>query len=371
MTETAPGSVPISQDEILQLKTKMQAILFSIQEGIVMTDFEGHVLLLNDAAKRLLSIPQKYPYEKKFLDYVEDSWLKAHLKTVLESKEDTDQFEVALKKEDEETFLKITKNIVTTARGEILGRALAIRDVTLEKRLEGMKDEFVQSVTHDLKSPMSSLHGFVCLFLSGDAGPLTEDQVRYFKLMRHSTEKVLQMIHNILDSVKLEAGQMVLAKNDWEVVESVNSIVESLQGVAKFYQVRLYATVSPLAGSSAAPKIRLLADQTLVERVLGNLLDNALKFSMGGGEIEVIVQERPERVDFAVRDTGRGIPPQFLGDIFKKFKQVPGTKGGTGLGLNISSQIVRQHGGEISVESEPGRGATFRFWIPKQETGPS
>lgn len=390
-------------DELMSTKTKLQAILFSIEDGIVMVDFKGKILLLNDSAKKMMGIQKKFPYEKKFLDYIDDPFVKDKLSSILEAKENALEIELIVPQGQDKLFLKATKNLVTTAKGEVLGRVIALRDVTLEKQLETMKDDFIHSVTHDLKSPLTSVQGFLKLFLENEIGPVTKEQKHYLEAMEHSTQKVLKLINNILDFAKVEAGKMALSKSEWDVTAAVHQLVESLQGLAKHHQIKLYYVVSsPPSDSSTGSeavleedsslktkneseksppqlsqqktdlmdvqlrKVTVFADGTFLERVISNLVDNALKFTSLGGTIEIKIEDTPRKVVISVSDTGKGIPPESLDKIFQKFNQVPGTKGGTGLGLTISKHIVEAHGGEISVASQVGKGTTFRFWIPKE-----
>jgi two-component system phosphate regulon sensor histidine kinase PhoR len=122
--------------------------------------------------------------------------------------------------------------------------------------------------------------------------------------------------------------------------------------------------------SEPAREITVEVDGLLLERVIVNLVDNALKFTPVDGEIEIRLEDRADRIEVSVRDTGRGIPTDSIEKLFHKFSQVPGTKGGTGLGLTIVKYIVEAHGGKVGVSSQPGKGTTFRFWVPKKPVQP-
>ncbi len=353
-------------DQLLSEKTKLQGILFSIEDGIVMTDFEGSIMLVNDSAKLMLNINEHFPYTKKFLDYITDEGVREEFREMLEGGMRAPDREFQIPRPNGNLHVRLSRSIVTTAAGKALGWVTVIRDITLEKELENMKDDFVHSITHDLKSPLTSVRGFLKLFIDGDIGELNNQQKHYLGVMDNSTTKVLKLINNILDMAKLEAGKMSLNKNDWNAAASVNQIVESLQGTAHQHNIKLSSQFESDGNENG---FHLFADGNLLERVIGNLVDNALKFTPGGGRIDVLVTDTGKRLTVAVRDTGKGIPPDSLDKVFIKFKQVPGTKGGTGLGLTIVKHIVESHGGEITVQSEVGKGTTFSFWVPK-ETAP-
>src|SRR3989344_104684 len=226
----------IHPDEISELKTKLQAILFSISDGIVMTDFDGNILIINDSAKTMLGIRKKFPYEKKFLDYVEDKAVKAALSAVIDSPESSASAEVKVPKEHGETILQAIKSPVTTAQSEVLGRVIALRDITLEKQIETLKEDFVHSITHDLKSPLTSIQGYIDLFLGGEAEPLTPEQKRHIEIMDYSTKKLLKLINNILDMAKIDSGMMELSLKPWDATAGVYHILDAMQAIVKSNQ---------------------------------------------------------------------------------------------------------------------------------------
>ena len=370
-------------NQINELKARMQAIIFSIEDGIVMTDFAGNILVLNDTAKKMLGIQKGYPYERKFLDYIDHAEVRAKFQELFKSTEKDPVQEIVVPREHGPLYLKTRKSLVTTAKGEILGQMIALRDVTVEKNLENLKDDFLHSITHDLKSPLTSVQGFLGLFHDGELGTTTPEQRHYLEIMMHSTNKLLKMINNILDIAKFEAGKVSLSFGPWEAVSAVREIVDSFRGVAKHHKIRLLLNILSEPGDAvilsemsmddgrpgdpAKPvrEVVVEADGLLLERVIVNLLDNAMKFTPMDGEIEVRVEDHADRLEVSVRDTGRGIPADSLDKLFHKFSQVPGTKGGTGLGLTIVKYVVEAHGGKIGVSSRPGKGTTFRFWVPK------
>ncbi len=371
--------MPASSQEIADLKTKLQAIIFSIEDGIVMTDFGGEILVINSRARQMLSIKKGYPFDKKFLDYIEDEAIRSQIGSFLAAADGASggsSIELNVVPDGAAVILKVTKNWVTTAQGERLGQVIALHDITLERELENLKDDFLHSITHDLKSPLTSIRGFLNLFIEGALGDVTQDQQKYLNIMLHSSGKLLRMINNILDMAKLDAGKMAISKTEWDVLATVDDILVNFQEIARHHKIRVFKTVrvhepdgrSYVVDDAALAdrQIIIQADSEMLERVLTNLVDNAMKFSPMNGQIEILVEDFPDKVSLSVIDNGRGIPEDALKKLFHKFQQAPGTKGGTGLGLTIAKHIVEEHGGAIAAESEKGKGSNFHFWIPKE-----
>ena len=329
----------ISLSEISEIKTRLQAILFSMEEGIVMTDFTGNISIINDSAKKFLGITKKFPYERKFLEYIQDAGVRAKLHALLESPLENLTEEIVVPNGEKEKCLRVTKNGVTTAKAEVLGRVLVLRDVSHERELEKLKEDFVHSITHDLKSPLASIQGYLELFLSGEIEPLSPMQKKHMEIMSHSTGKLLKLVHNILDMAKIEAGHLNLQKGPWDAVHSVHQILYSLQSVSWLLRLNLKGTVRyqkngaqaeaqifPLLDSEPLPEIVLLGDANLLERAISNLVDNAIKHTPQNGFIEILLVDEPGRVTLSVKDTGEGIPASALEKIFQKFQQLSGTK---------------------------------------------
>ena len=228
------------------------------------------------------------------------------------------------------------------------------------REVDRLKTDFLARMSHELRTPLNAIIGFADVLLMGLDGDLTERMVDDLQLIRSSGYHLRDIIGDILDMSKIEAGRLEL------VVEPFD--VERIAG-------ELMATTAPLAeqkGLSLTLDIArdvglLVADRTRVRQVLWNLIGNAIKFT-DRGQIAVTVRRENGDVLFAVSDTGIGIAPEHLPHIFDPFSQInPGRRGsisGTGLGLSISKSLVELHGGHIWVESQPGRGSTFRFAIP-------
>jgi len=356
-------------DKLLAEKTKTEAIIFSIADGIIMTDYEGKIQLVNHQARRMVGVEKEAVEGHVLWDYIKDEKISKTFSDIIgqyKQTEETLHREIDLSSEDLFRFFKTTTKPVTTAKGEKLGVVTVVRDVTLEKEIERMKDDFMHSITHDLRNPMTSIRGFLKFLMDGIGGPLTDQQKKMIDTMDRASLRLMGLINDILDLAKLEAGRMDLQLADTSLVEISNRAVELLQ--PQIVKKSINVTVeSSGAGAAATPLIK--ADPQLIERVINNLVGNALKFTPENGKITIKVIDQPDKVEVNVLDTGEGIPPEYLDKVFDKFQQVAGQKkGGTGLGLTICKYIVDAHNGRIWVESKLKEGANFKFWLPKNLT---
>lgn len=233
--------------------------------------------------------------------------------------------------------------------------------MTLENQLDKMKENFLHSITHDLRNPMTSIRGFLKFLLDGIAGPLNEQQKKMVETIDRASLRLLGMINDILDLAKLESGRFDLQLSATDLAEVSQRVIDLL----KPQLVKKSITVE-LVPPKDAPTPVIQADNRLLERVITNLVGNAIKFTPENGKITLTIYDKPDKLEMDVADTGEGIPAEYIEKIFDKFQQVKGQgKGGTGLGLTICKYIVEAHKGRIWAESELGAGSKFNFFIMK------
>jgi NtrC-family two-component system sensor histidine kinase KinB len=347
----------IQLDKLIAEKTKTEAIIFSIQDGIILTDYTGNIMLINKKAKDILNINANIENLNIF------NILDEKIRPVFESaiNQPNKIFELDLSQGNFARYYQTMSLPVSTPKNEKLGIVTVLHDITLEKELDKMKDDFLHSITHDLRNPMTSIRGFIKFLSDGIAGPVNDQQKKMLETMDRASFKLLNMINDILDISKIEAGKMQ------PVIEKVD-IVKIAQTVIELQQPQYERKNIKLVFEPQKNTIELDADGKLLERVFTNLIGNAIKFTPENGTITVSIKEQDNFVESFVQDTGEGIPKEYLEKIFEKFGQVKNkTKGGTGLGLTICKYIVELHKGKIWVESEYGHGAKFIFVLPKTQ----
>jgi two-component system, NtrC family, sensor histidine kinase KinB len=242
---------------------------------------------------------------------------------------------------------------------ESAGLALILKDMTQVHEQQELKHGVVSTVSHQLKTPLTSLRMSIYLLLEERVGTLNEKQIELLMAARDDSDKLAGILDDLLDLNRIESGRSNLSAEPVMPRTLVRDVIEPLLFEAKDKGVTLLNEVP-----EDLPEV--MADQQKIRHVFMNLFSNALRFTGPGGSITVRAGQEPGYVRFSVEDTGTGIAPVHLGHIFEQFYRVPGQdeKSGIGLGLAIVKEIVRAHGGEVGVESEPGKGSTFYFSLP-------
>ncbi len=245
------------------------------------------------------------------------------------------------------------------------GRAIGVaQDVTEQRAIERMKDEFVSVVSHELRTPLTAIRGSLGLLASGRLGQLDSRGQDMLEVAARNSDRLVRLINDILDVERMASGSLVLQPRTCRTDELLHAAVEAMATVAQ----RANVTLELEPGSW-----ELTADADRLHQVLTNLIDNAVKFSSGGSRVRLAARKLGSEVRFQVSDDGRGIPPDRLEAIFERFGQVDASdsrqKGGTGLGLTICRNIVQLHGGRIWAESVLGEGSTFYVVLPVDGDG--
>ena len=248
------------------------------------------------------------------------------------------------------------------ADGQRVGRVCVLRDVTHFKELDALKSEFVSTVSHDLRSPLTLMRGYATMLEM--VGNLNDQQVGYVRKIVTGVETMSKLVNNLLDLGRIEAG-VDLQLEMVPVQDVVDRVVGALQLQATQKRIQLTTEMPP----QTTPLVE--ADQSLLQQALHNLLDNAIKYTDTGGKVGLHVNARQERLVFEVSDTGIGIAPVDLPRLFEKFfragQKEAVKRHGTGLGLAIVKSIAERHGGQVWVESQLGKGSTFYFSIPLRQ----
>ena len=234
-----------------------------------------------------------------------------------------------------------------------------IEDITERKIAEQIKSEFVSIASHEMRTPLTSIHGVIKLLCAGRLGELTESGQNMAQMALRNSERLVRLVNDILDLERMESGRDKIAKQTCNSAELIRQALDTLRSMAAQQDIVL---------ETDATAVEFLGDRDRLIQTLTNLISNAIKFSPANSTIWITSHEQEQKVLFAVKDNGRGIPQDKQETIFERFQQVDASdsrkKGGTGLGLSICRHIVEQHGGKIWVESVFSQGSIFYFSLP-------
>ena len=240
----------------------------------------------------------------------------------------------------------------------LVGAVLLLEDITHLRELDRLKSEFVAGASHELRTPLTTLEMGLHLLLEDRTGDLSPRQLELLTMCRDDAMRLDTLVKDLLDLSRIEAGKETPQLAPVPVRDLLNEALTPLRPQASAKNLTLQVNAD-----AALPEA--IVDRSQVERVVTNLVTNAIRATGQGGEIQVGAGQRQGYVTISVRDTGRGIPHDYLGRVFEPFVQVPNAPaGGAGLGLSISRRIVEAHGGQITVSSELGQGTTFTFTLP-------
>jgi signal transduction histidine kinase/HAMP domain-containing protein len=339
-------------DQIIRLHRTMEAALTSFSDPVFIMDTQGHVELQNRAAQSLSA--------QLALEGALPPRLATATADVLRTSRDflPDSFDEVLTLRvngGEKAFLpRIHLMRETDARP--VGVAVVLHDVTRFRLLDDAKTNLVATVSHELKTPLTSVRMVLHLLSEKSLGPLNKKQDELVETARKDSERLIRILDELLDIARLEAGAASLTRESVRPADLVQSIVDEARRPAAEAGVRLSTTVEP-----DLPTV--LVDRQKIGYVFHNFITNAIKHSPRGGLIRVTATGAADRsVQFCVCDQGPGIAPEYQGRIFDRFFRAPGqAKQGAGLGLTIAREVVVAHGGRVGVRSQVGQGSEFYF----------
>ena len=336
-------------------RQRLAAVLTSTPDPVMVTDQEDRLMLFNPATWRALGLGADWVEGQRIDELVKQPELLELIKSSSDGKQSV---EVALP--DGKIYFATASTVL--ADGQRVGRVCILRDITYFKQLDALKSEFVATVSHDLRSPLTLIRGYATML--DMVGDLNEQQQGYVRKIVSSIESMARMVNNLLDLGRIEAG-IGLQVEPVSVPELVERVTSSLQMLAVQKRVQLTADIAPQTVD------RIEADPALLQQALHNLIENAIKYTEPGGKVLLRASSRLEHLLFEVRDTGIGISPVDQPRLFEKFFRParPGSKRtvGSGLGLAIVKSIAERHGGKVWAESQLGKGSTFYLSIPLRQ----
>jgi PAS domain S-box-containing protein len=354
------ASAVLSNAELYQRvaieRERSVAILSNVADGIVAVDRDGEVVLWNEAAETITGVPAAAALGRTPVEV---------LQRELASEDQAGAGErlLAIQRGGEEVTLSLTEAVMRDPLGSVSGRIYAFRDVSSERIVEQMKSDFVSTVSHQLRAPLTSIYGFAETLLRRDVLFGEAERETFLGYIASEAQRLTSIVDTLLSIARLEAGDLHVELVPTDLRDVVSEAVTSIQQGAEVngHRFVLHLPDEPLAAS---------ADREKLGQILMNLLDNAVKFSPDGGTVTVEAHRRAGRVEVRIVDEGQGIPEDERERIFSKFHRAdstPRAASGAGLGLFIARGLVRAMGGRIWVDSAEGGGSSFAFELPLAE----
>lgn len=344
-------------------KSRIHTILESFPNGAMVTNTDGQVVLMNPAFRRLFELGPDLKPGNPIEDYVSDKGLCNLVKKISQGKyidyDDIPDYEFAL---SEKKYLLAKAQPVVGEKRECLGAVVNVMDISDMKILDQLKSEFVAKVSHELRSPLSTIHEQLALVIRDMVEETSTDDQHILTRAKEKTQGLISLIGDLLDLSRIEEGIICQEPKPVNLEEILKNIVDFLETRAKGKNQSL--TLNLLK----TPLPSLVADPIALESIFGNLITNAINYTQAGGKITVSVDLAGINIRVQVMDNGFGIEARHLENIFERFYRVKDDKTryitGTGLGLPIVKELTNSLGGLIDVESNPGQGSTFTVLLP-------
>jgi GAF domain-containing protein/anti-sigma regulatory factor (Ser/Thr protein kinase) len=357
--------------------SKSRAILQSLTEGVVVLDPDLQIELFNAAADQMLNISTKdvlnqpmhilETYGETESEQRRARTLYTSLQTGLQNINQQQSTIYSMSVEFPYPLQNIAMNVapVIGFDGRGYGTVAVLRDITREIESDRAKREFISKVSHELRTPLTAIRGYVDLLLIGSSGMLNEDQTFFLKVVKTNTNRLMELINDILDMSRIESGKIKLSLTEVSLSDIIKDVLSSwgLEADAKDLGITV---------EIADDLPTFIADEKRITQVIFNLFSNAVKYTYEHGHITVRAFLNPaQMIQVEVEDTGVGMSPEQLSKLFRPFYRADNPLreqvGGTGLGLSISKSLIDQHNGEMWVTSEEGKGSIFHFILPLEQ----
>lgn len=337
---------------------KFDAVLNSMTNSLVAVDSDMRIILINSIAARFFGIADNV-IGKKLLEVIRNHRINELVRQAI-TDNSASVTELNMHIMEEGIYRVYTSPIKSAGNSDAnSGAIITIHDITNIKKLEQIRTEFVSNVTHELKTPLTSIKGFVETLRSGSVDD-PEIRAKFLDIIDIEAERLTMLINDILQLSEIENNRSDTNISICNLSEIISEVISMLQAQADKKNIKIT--------EEAAPKIRIKANRDRIKQMFINLIDNAIKYNIDNGSVRVKAFKFGGKLVISVADTGIGIAGKHLPRIFERFYRVDKGRsrsmGGTGLGLSIVKHIVNLYDGDIQVESEPGKGTEFKIQIP-------
>ena len=344
---------------LMSEKNKSLAIVKNISDPLIVLDTNFRVILLNDACESFFEISEEKAMSRHFLESIRNGELYDFICDAVDSREETLQRILHLKSGDEDYYFNVIVSRIKNFDSSLNGLVILLQNVTQLKQLDKIRTDFIATISHEFKTPLTSIMMGTNLLLKKGMGPLNEEQSDVLQAIQEDGERLTALVDDLLELTRIESGKAVYKFEACSVDGILATSAKQFYGQARQRDINLLCEYE-----EGLPRVR--ADYEKITWVLNNLLSNAFKYTNSGDDIAVSAMVKDGRMHISVKDTGVGIPEEYIGRIFDKFVQVKDGNfevRGTGLGLAVVKQIIEAHGGRIWCESRLDSGSSFTFTL--------
>lgn len=343
-----------------EARDKIETILKSIADGLIFTDMDNRIILISASTEVMLGKQFAEIFLHPFETAIADKSVNEHISAIkVDGKnEATLELELTDGAQGQGRIIQIKSSLVRGKNGRKEGVITLLRNVSRERELDRMKNEFISTAAHELRTPLTSLTGYTQLLLS-DKELDAQQQAEFLSIINEKAEMLERIISDLLSISRVESGQILYLQKDWHDLEpALGKLVSQYQNECKTHSFEIDLPGKPM---------NLMVDMGKFVQVMENLLVNAVKFSPEGSLVQLTCEKSIRGLQVSIKDHGCGMTPEQAKKVFDKFYRVDSSntaKEGLGLGMSIAKNIIEGHGGNIWVESELGQGTTVSFTLP-------
>ncbi|WP_027340657.1 ATP-binding protein [Halonatronum saccharophilum] len=351
-------------NKLISEKSKSDAIVRSISNPLVVTDKKNRIILINPRAEELFELEEDKVIKTHFLEVIKEedifSLIDRTLKTG-EGQSSSDNNLLSFNRDGKDFYFRVTTNPVLDDNNNTNLVIVLFEDVTHLKEVDQMKSEFVSTVSHEFRTPLTSMNMSASMLLEGNLGKVNEEQVELLEVIKEDCERLNNLVDDLLDLSKIESGKIDLQFNEVDIDRLFDASLRPFKEQANDKGIELMI-------KGKVDGLKAYGDLNKITWVISNLIGNALRYTDEGDSIKLSAERKGHKIHLSVEDTGAGIPKSYQNKIFDKFMRVGSDKDkdtGSGLGLAISKEIIEAHGGRIWVDSKEGEGSTFTFTLKR------
>lgn len=345
--------------QLLVEKNKSLAIVKSISDPLIALDNDYRIILLNDAFEGIFKVEEEVLVNKHFLEGIRNGEIFDFISSAYKSEDESRQKIFMVRSGHEDFYFNVIVTAVKDNNAKLSGLIALFQNVTQLKQLEKIRTDFIATISHEFKTPLTSIMMGTDVLADEGMGVLNEEQKQFVQAIREDGERLAKLVNDLLELTRIESGRAVYKFQKYAIDDIIDCSIKPFYQLAEQQDKTLYFKCE-----EDLPYVR--ADFEKITWVLNNLISNALKYTDAGDEIVVGAEAKANKVVISVKDTGRGIPEEYIPHIFEKFVQVKDGDfevRGTGLGLAVVKEIIQAHSGDIWCESRLDVGSSFTFTL--------